>query len=237
MSALPNGSDVLSVSPGALRDAAPTYANASQDISTLMQGLVTTVQLEMGELVLIYEFAQLVTKLEQLQARIETAMQCASLGLNRISDALVIASEEFPETDDAISKDFTNIEDDTHPWTANLRYPGYQPSFEQPPTIKPDTPAIEPPVTKPDVPEPAKKPDIPIHLPEPAKKPDIPIHLPEPKEKPDIPINLSPHIDPSQSTSGVQPISTDPPGLIKQQQQKNVSSPEPAPIINPIIVP
>jgi hypothetical protein len=67
-----------------------------------------------GDMFLLLEFAQLASKLEQLQARIDAAMQCASIGLNRVGVALSIAADEYTETDQEVSNTFTRIADDTN---------------------------------------------------------------------------------------------------------------------------
>jgi hypothetical protein len=108
------GGDQFSADPQTLRDTAPTYYQTAQQITTLQQSLVSAVQTASGDMFLLLEFAQLASKLEQLQARIDAAMLCASMGLNRIGVALSIAADEYKETDQQVSSTFTRIEDDTN---------------------------------------------------------------------------------------------------------------------------
>jgi uncharacterized protein YukE len=108
------GGDQFSADPQMLRDTAPTYHQIAQQINSLQQSLVSSVQMATGDMFLLLEFAQLASRLEQLQARIDAAMLCASMGLNRVGVALSIAADEYKETDLQVSSTFQRIEDDTN---------------------------------------------------------------------------------------------------------------------------
>jgi hypothetical protein len=149
------GSDQFSADPQTLRNTAPTYYQAAQQINSLQQSLVNSVQMATGDLFILLEFAQLASRLEQLQARIDAAMQCASMGLNRIGVALSIAADEYKETDLRVSNAFTRIEDDTNqsnPPRSTLPQiaapnakPGNVPSVQPGPSVqKPQQPPATP---------------------------------------------------------------------------------------------
>lgn len=108
------GGDQFSADPQMLRETAPTYYQVAQEMNSLQQYLVSTVQMATGDMFLLLEFAQLASRLEQLQARVDAAMQCASKGLTRIGVSLSVAADEYKETDMLVSRTFQRIEDDTN---------------------------------------------------------------------------------------------------------------------------
>jgi hypothetical protein len=107
-------SDQFSADPQTLCETAPTYYQAAQQINSLQQSLVNTVQMASCDMFLVLEFAQIASRLEQLQARIDAAMQCASKGLTRIGVSLSVAADEYKETDLQVSSTFKRIEDDSN---------------------------------------------------------------------------------------------------------------------------
>ena len=109
-------SDTLSVDTQALQAAAPSYFHVGQQVNTLQQNLQSIIQLASGDMFLLIECAKMASMLEQLQERIDMAMQCASVGLSRISVSLEIAAQLYTENENNIGSAFTRIEDDTQPW-------------------------------------------------------------------------------------------------------------------------
>jgi uncharacterized protein YukE len=126
-------SDQFSINPQTLRDAAPNYQKVAQDVSSLQQSLTSSMQTASGDMFALLEFAQLASRLEQLQQRINSAMQCAAMGLNRIGTALSIAADEYQSTDEQVSQTFTRIEDDQTPWTKPaITFPSITPPTDNP---------------------------------------------------------------------------------------------------------
>lgn len=148
-------SDQLSVSPQTLRAATPTYYQEAQEVSSLQRTLVSTVQLAAGDMFLLLEFAQLASKLEQLHERINAAMQCAYVGLNRLGVALSIASDEYPDTDKEVSQTFTRIEDDPNPWNPLIPQWSINTLIKPVPTPTPQLiPGLQNPITSPGITQP-----------------------------------------------------------------------------------
>jgi hypothetical protein len=89
---------------------------------------------------ILLEFAQLANRLVQLQARIDAAMQCASIGLNRIGTALIIAADDYKDTDQQVSTTFQKIENDTNQSNLpSITTPGTIPGFTTPGITTPGT--------------------------------------------------------------------------------------------------
>lgn len=131
-------SDQFSVNPQTLREAAPHYYKAAQDVSGLEQSFISSMQMASGDMFVLLEFAQLASRLEQLQQRITIAMECASMGLNRIGVALSIAADEYQSTDEQVSQTFTRIEDDPTPWNrpTTITFPRTNPSAGDPGSVQ-----------------------------------------------------------------------------------------------------
>ncbi len=154
--------DTLSVDTEALRTVAPSYFHVGQQVNTLQQNLQNIVQLASGDMFLLIECAKMASMLEQLQERIGIAMQCASVGLSRISVSLEIAAELYTENEKNIGSAFTRIEDDTHPWNI--------PTIAS--TVKPGDISPTLPIQQPQ-PTPGTNPQKPIVQPEPVINPFI----------------------------------------------------------------
>ncbi len=154
--------DTLSVDTKALQAVAPSYFHAGQQVNTLQQNLQSSIQLASGDMFLLIECAKMASMLEQLQERIGIAMQCASVGLSRISVSLESAAALYTDNENNIGSAFTRIEDDTRPWNI--------PTIAA--TIKPGDIAPTIPIQQPQQ-TPGTNPQKPIVQPEPVINPFI----------------------------------------------------------------
>lgn len=150
------GGDTFSVSPQALLNAAPTYYQASQNVNSIQQTIDNATQLASGDMFMLLEFAELASRLEQLKASIDTAMQCAALGLNRIGDTLIVAANESDDTDQQVSGTFMKIEDDPPSSIPTFPLPGSNPPGGGTPPLTQPQPQPQP------IPQPQPEPLPPI---------------------------------------------------------------------------
>jgi len=116
-------SETISVSTNALKATAPTFHNVGQQVDSIKQTIDGSVQLGTSEMFLVMEFGKLASLMEQLQSRINMALQCAAGGLNRIGTSLDIAAELYDENEDVLRSTFTQLEDDPMPWQFSIHLP------------------------------------------------------------------------------------------------------------------